>query len=132
MIDKEIIELYEKRMKIEDQFKQLKDNWDLCKLTSTKYKFIVFQLLSTITSLGLVQLFTLLEAGKEFKNCFLKTITMKLDAIKKYNKVDIIVASDDVFASYKLAEAFEMFRSKSDSIQQNFIKHLRNSESGIY
>lgn len=68
---KEIIELYEKRMKIEEQFKQLKSNWDLCKLTSTKYRFIIFQLLTTISAMGVVQLFTTLESGKQYKNCSL-------------------------------------------------------------
>lgn len=127
---KEILELYEKRMKIEDQFKQLKENWDLCKLTSTKYKFIVYQLLSTITAMGLVQLFTTLEAGKDFKNCFLKTIIMKLDCIEKYNKVDVIIASKDVFASYKLSNMLEMFMRKKKDVQQELIKHLRLFEDG--
>jgi hypothetical protein len=127
---REILELYEKRMKIEDQFKQLKENWDLCKLTSTKYKFIVFQLLSTITSMGLVQLFTTLEAGKDFKNCFLKTIIMKLDCIEKYNKMDVIIASKEVFSSYKLSYMLELFMSKNKSVQQELIKHLRLFEDG--
>ncbi len=125
---KEIIELYEKRMKIEEQFKQLKSNWDLCKLTSTKYNFIIFQLLATITSMGVVQLFTLLEAGKQYKNCSLQTITKKLDIHGKYNKTDLLVSSKDVFASYKLSEAFELIMNKDINIQQNFIKYLRISE----
>lgn len=129
---KEIIELYEKRMKIEDQFKQLKSYYDLNKLTSTKYKFIVFQILTTINALGLVQLFTTLNEGKEFKNCYLKTIIAKLDCIKKYNKTDIIVASDDVFAIYKFSESLEMFRTKNEKVQQEFIRHARLFESGAY
>lgn len=129
---KEIIELYEKRMKIEEQFKQLKSNWDLCKLTSTKYKFIIFQLLTTITALGIVQLFTTLESGKQFKNCSLQTITKKLDVDKKYIKTDLIVSSKDVFASYKLSEAFEMIMNKNKKVQQDFIKHLRIAEGNGY
>ena len=125
---KEIIELYEKRMKVEDQFKQLKSNWDLCKLTSTKYKFIVFQLLSTITAMSLVQLFTTLESGKEFKNCFLKTIIMKLETIEKYKKVDVIIASKEVFATYKISNMLEMFASKDQKIQQELIKQFRLAE----
>ncbi|MGI6758330.1 MAG: transposase [Bacilli bacterium] len=125
---KEIIELYEKRTKIEAQFKQLKSNWDLCKLTSTKYKFIIFQLLATITAMGVVQLFTLLEAGKQFKNCSLQTIMKKLDIHGKYNKTDLLVSSKDVFANYKLSEAFELVMNKDIKVQQNFIKYLRISE----
>jgi histone H3/H4 len=127
---KAILELYEKRMKIEDQFKQLKEIWDLCKLTSTKYKYIVFQLLSTITAMGLVQLFTTLKAGYDFKNCHLKTITMKLECVDKYNKIDVIVASKDVFAIYKLSSIFETFMHKGKKVQQELVKHLRIFESG--
>ena len=116
-------------MKIEEQFKLLKSNYDINRLTSIKYKFIVFQLLSTITSLGVVQLFTLLEKGKEFRNCWLKTIIMKMDCINKYKKCDLIVASKDVFTTYKLANAFEMFKTKSASVQQEFIKELRYFEN---
>ena len=115
-------------MKVEDQFKQLKSNWDLCKLTSTKYKFIVFQLLSTITAMSLVQLFTTLESGKEFKNCFLKTIIMKLETIEKYKKVDVIIASKEVFATYKISNMLEMFASKDQKIQQELIKQFRLAE----
>lgn len=122
---KKIIELYEKRMKIEEQFKQMKSNFDLCKLTSTKYIFIVFQLLTTVTSLGLVQLFTLLEAGKQYKNEHLQTIIMKMDCIKKYNKTDLLVASKDVFANYKLSDAIEIAFSRSDFVQQAFVRCLR-------
>lgn len=129
---KEIIELYEKRMKIEEQFKQLKSNWDLCKLTSTKYKFIVFQLLSTITALGIIQLFTTLESGKKFKNCSIQTIIKQLDVQGKYNETDLIVSSKDVFASYKLSEAFEMILNKNKEVQQSFIKHLRISEESVF
>lgn len=129
---KEIIELYEKRMKIEEQFKQLKSNWDLCKLTSTKYIFIIFQLLTTITALGIVQLFTTLESGKKFKNCSLQTMIKQLDVQGKYNKTDLIVSSKDVFASYKLSEAFEMILNKDKKIQQEFIKHLKISEESNY
>lgn len=129
---KEIIELYEKRMKIEDQFKQLKSYYDLNKLTSTKYKFIVFQILTTINALGLVQLFTTLKEGKEFKNSYLKTIIAKLDCIGKYNKTDIIIASKDVFAIYKFSESLEMFRTKNEKVQQEFIRHARLFESGAY
>ncbi|MDD3999900.1 MAG: transposase [Bacilli bacterium] len=129
---KEIITLYEKRMKIEEQFKQLKSNWDLCKLTSTKYKFIIFQLLTTITALGIVQLFTTLESGRKFKNCSLQTIIKQLDVQGKYNKTDLIVSSKDVFASYKLSEAFEMIVNKNKDIQLDFIKHLKKSEESGY
>ena len=80
--------------------------------------------------MGLVQLFTTLEAGKDFKNCFLKTITMKLDCIEKYNKVDVIIASKEVFSSYKLSYMLELFMSKNKSVQQELIKHLRLFEDG--
>lgn len=122
---KQILELYEKRMKIEEQFKQMKSNFDLCKLTSTKYIFIVFQLLTTVASLSLVQLFTLLEVGKQYKNEHLQTIIMKMDCIKKYNKTDLIVASKEVFANYKLSEAMEIAFNRSDLVQQAFVRCLR-------
>ena len=97
-----------------------------------KYKFIVFQLLTTITAMGLVQPFTTLEVGNEFRNCLLNTIIMKLDCIEKYNNVDVIVASNGVFVSYKLSNMFELFASKDQTVQQEFIKRFRLFEDGNY
>lgn len=117
----EIIGEYEKRMKIEDQYKNMKENFELCRLTSTKYKFIVFQILTTINSLSLIQLFTMLPQGKNYKNKHLKTIINKLDPLNLYSKTDYIISRNGVFETYKDIELFKLFCEKGPEFQKMFI-----------
>lgn len=129
---KDIIELYEKRMKIEDQFKQLKSRFELNRLTSTKYIFIVFQILTTVAALGLVKLFTLLKEGAEYKNQHLKTMIMKMDVLKKYKKIDLLISSKDVYCSYKTSEIIELALSLSEKVRNELIYKLKKEESNEF
>lgn len=125
MDGKGIIQLYEKRMKIEDQYKNMKENFNLCDIKSRKYNFITFQILSTVTALDILQLFTLLDEGKKYKNKHLKTIIKSLDSTEKYKKYDYIVSSKDTYAAYKDADLFELLFQKPKETQDNFVKCLR-------
>ncbi|WP_253205672.1 transposase [Clostridium estertheticum] len=68
---KQIINTYEIRPEIEEDYRQIKDFWKLEDFKSTKYNFIVFHIIMTLIRYTYFQLYkTWKRAGNFQKNLF--------------------------------------------------------------
>lgn len=117
-----IISYYSKRMMIEEQFRQLKMNWDLCNLRSHRYVFIVYQLLTTVVAYGLLQLFFQTVKGKVYANKSIKTINNKYDLKKGIKSTQTIIVSKGVYYQYTYTDVLEMIVNQTSDVQKEIIR----------
>lgn len=120
-----IVRYYEMRPEIEEDFRQLKDIWGICTITSTKYKFVMCHLSICILAYNLFVMFKSTEEGKKYINKSIKTIAKeeKKDFYPA-NKARYIVISGDYFYVYRLFELFKLFEKCDDEIIYKFQQFL--------
>lgn len=122
----DIINKYSKRMLIENQFRQLKQEWNLSKLYSKNYKYIVYHLMATFVSSALFQVFKLSKSGNKYTNETIKTVkTRLLQEMKEDNR--IIISSGDVFNNYDFFDFLKVFDTFSIETKEN-IQKLRSTK----
>ncbi len=121
---KQIIKIYSKRMKIENMFKQLKQDWSLNRLYSKNYRYITMHMMSTLLSNGIFQYFKITEEGKEYrKNTIETTKEILRYNLKGHEKA--IISSKDYFEIYKIGSFLQLFQSLPLE-KQNKIIELSN------
>ncbi len=113
----DIINIYELRTEIEEDFRQLKDFWKMEDFKSTKYHMIVFHIICVLLGYLFYQLFINSEYGEKY-------LGKSLPVILKNYKVEflnyLVLYSGNYFCCMSIKEFFE-FRDGCDEEIQRFL-----------
>lgn len=115
-----IVRTYEQRPEIEEDFRQIKDQWDLATFTSTKYNFIMCHIAMILLGYNIFSLFKSTKEGEEYRNRSMKSID-KQQGIKFYGKGEVFVMaiSNRLFGMYNLGDFLLIFSECNKEIQKN-------------
>lgn len=102
---KQILLTYELRPEIEEDYRQLKDFWELESFKSTKYNMIAFHIITVLFGYFFFQIYTATPDGERFAHKCLPVI------LKNYQTVDFpyfIFYADDEFAILSIMQFYEL------------------------
>ncbi len=105
---KRIIQTYEIRPEIEEEYRQLKDFWQMDDLKSTKLHVNVFHIMCTLLGYLLFQLYVATEEGEKWAHHSLPVI------VKKYTSnvtKSVIVYADQYFGIFAFLEFIQFYAS---------------------
>jgi hypothetical protein len=112
---KQIIGTYELRPEIEEDYRQIKDFWQIEDFRSTKYNFIAFHVTMVLIGYLYFQLYKSMEEGRKYAG---KTLPV---AIKKYvenGPKSVIIYSGQYFAIFGFLEFIQLYASCGTEVKQ--------------
>jgi hypothetical protein len=112
---KQIVKTYELRPEIEEDFRQLKDFWQLEEFKSTKYAHITFHIIMLLIGYLFYQLYKNTEEGSEYANKSLPVIIKKYVPKKKPKKV--IIYAGNYFGIFGFLEIMDIYAACSEKIK---------------
>lgn len=126
---KQIINYYTKRANIEEDFRQLKEYWSLEEFRSTKYKLILFYILTVLISYNSFILYKLSDKGKKYKNKSIYTITKQ-----ERNKFDLrecntLIVSGKNIGVYEGSRAYELMFNQEENSQKAFVNAIKGGST---
>lgn len=121
---RQVIKTYELRPEIEEDFRQLKEFWQLEEFKSTKYDQIVFHIVMLLIGYMFYQLYKNTEEGSEYAGKSLPVILKKYEPEDKPKKV--IIYADDYFGLFKFTKFLDIYTSCSEKIRKD-LKEILDS-----
>jgi len=112
---KQIIATYELRPEVEEDYRQIKDFWQIEDFKSTKYNFIVFHVIMVLIGYLFFQLYKSMEEGIKFTG---KTLPV---AVKKYVETgpkSVIIYSGQYFAIFGFLEFIQLYASCGTEVRR--------------
>ncbi len=112
---KQIIATYELRPEIEEDYRQIKDFWQIEDFKSTKHNFIAFHVVMVLIGYLYFQLYKGMDEGLKYTG---KTLPV---AIKKYigdGPKSIIIYSGQYFAIFGFLEFIQLYASCGTEVKQ--------------
>jgi hypothetical protein len=109
-----IIKTYEIRPEIEEDYRQIKDFWEIEDFKSTKYKFIVFHVIMVLVGYLYFQLFRLLPEGKDYIG---KSLPV---ALKKYvpdGQRNVVCYWGSSFGVFEFLEFLDIYASLDTEVK---------------
>jgi hypothetical protein len=119
---RQIIKTYELRPEIEEDFRQLKDFWELEDFKSTKYTHIVFHIIMTLIGYLFYQIYKNTDEGNKYANKSLPVILKKYVPKEKPKKV--IIYAGEYFAIFGFSEFLDIHASCSKEVRKRLKKVL--------
>lgn len=118
MTASKILRIYEQRPEIEEDFRQIKDQWDLATFMSTKYNYIMCHICMVLLGYNIFSMFKSTKEGKEYQNRSMKSIE-KEQMIKSYapNEVFMMAICNSSFGMYMLGEFLLIFLECNKDLQ---------------
>lgn len=114
---KQIVQTYELRPEIEEDFRQIKDFWDIEDFKSTKLNFIAFHIVSTLFGYLFFQLYTMLPEGEKYAHKCLPVI-LKNYISEALNFLVFYVGNE--FAILSVIEFAELYSISSLDVRKKF------------
>lgn len=108
MSAREIIKQYSKRMLIESQFKQMKQEWRLGRLLSKRYSYITYHILTVFLAMMIFQIFKITDVGRIYENQTKNNVTNDI-RINKSDESRIFIVGKNTFDEMKLKEFLEYY-----------------------
>lgn len=115
----DIIKVYEMRPEIEEDFRQLKDFWELEDFKSTKYHLIVFHIICVLFGYLFYQLFINSKHGQKYLGRSLPVV-LKNYKTKIFNY--LVLYSGNYFCCMNIKEFFEFRDSCSKEVQKYLLE----------
>ena len=121
----EIIRIYEQRTEIEEDFRQVKTQWNLATFTSRKYNYIMCHIAMLLIGYNIFSMFKSTEEGAKYRNRNMGTI-MKSESFRKFHPSEIhyFVATKRNFCILETKEIFKYFGKCEGSIQEKLLTYL--------
>lgn len=114
---KQLIQTYELRPEIEEDYRQLKDFWQIEDFKSTKLNIILFHIVCVLFGFLFFQLYTILPDGTQYLHKSLPVILKRyMPEILPY----IVVYSGDEFGVLTLFELMELYAHCPEDVQEIF------------
>jgi hypothetical protein len=111
---KSIIKTYELRPEIEEDYRQLKDFWNLDNFQSTKHNFVAFHMVMVLIGYLFFQLYKETEEGSKFYGKSLPVVLKNYVVSKPKN---IIVYIKDCFGIFSFVEFIEIYANCPNDIR---------------
>lgn len=112
---KQIINIYEIRPEIEEDYRQIKDFWKLEDFKSTKYNFIVFHIIVTLIGYTYFQLYKNMEEGRKFSK---KSLPVVLKNYKEDKQKSVIIYTGQYFAIFTFIEFIQLYAGCSEEVRK--------------
>lgn len=120
---KDILNTYELRPEIEEDYRQLKDFWKIEDFKSTKINVILFHVVCVLFGYLFFQLYTLLPEGEEFLH---KSLPIILKTYMPVIHPYVVFYTEDEFAVITLFELLDVYANSSENVQGLFKTILNN------
>ncbi|WP_039656773.1 transposase [Clostridium tyrobutyricum] len=112
---RQIINTYELRPEIEEDFRQIKDFWKLEDFKSTKYNFITFHIIMTLIGYMYFQLYKNMEEGNKYSG---KSLPVVLKNYKSDKQKSVIVYSGQYFGVFPFIEFIQLYAGCSAKVRK--------------
>lgn len=112
---KQIINTYELRPEIEEDYRQIKDFWKLEDFKSTKYNFITFHIVMTLIGYMYFQLFKNFEEGSKYSGKFLPIV---IKNYKEDKQKSVIIYSGQYFGVFSFIEFIQSYADCSAEVRK--------------
>lgn len=113
---RQIIQIYELRPEIEEDFRQMKDFWKLSEFNSTKYNYISFHIVMTLIGYLYFQIFKNLEEGAVYRR---KSLPVVLKNHKEEKPKSIIIYSGQYFGIFPFLEFLQIYAECTKEIRHS-------------
>ncbi|CRF28895.1 Transposase [Mycobacterium tuberculosis] len=113
---KQIVQTYELRPEIEEDFRQLKDFWKLEDFKSTKYAFVIFHIVMVLIGYLYFQVFKVLDGNEKFQRKSLPVLLKNY--VPKKQQTSIIIYAGAYFGIFGLMEILKLYASCSEEVKQ--------------
>lgn len=114
---KHIIQIYELRLEIEEDYRQLKDFWQLENFKSTKLNMIALHIVMVLFGYLFFQIYTTLPEGEKYSHKSLPVI------LKNYQSIALpylIFYSNNIFGIFSITEFAKIYNKCNEQVK----KHL--------
>lgn len=112
---KQIIQTYELRPEIEEDYRQLKDFWKLEDFKSTKLNIIAFHIVCVLFGYLFFQFYTMMPQGERYSH---KSLPVVLKNYESMASQYIVLYVDDEFGIVTIIELAEMYSELNDTVHK--------------
>jgi len=112
---KAIIQTYELRPEIEEDYRQIKDFWKLEDFKSTKYNFVVFHIVLVLLGYLFFQVFKTLDGNEKYHRKSLPVLFKNY--VPKRKPPTIVVYAGSSFGIFSLLELMDLYASLREEIR---------------
>lgn len=115
MTARQIIQIYELRPEIEEDYRQIKDFWKIEDFKSTKLPVICFHIVMTLFGYLFFQIYKTTESGKKWAK---KSLPIVLKKYSENKPKAIIIYVGQYFALFTLLEFVHLYASCNDDVKK--------------
>ena len=112
---RQILQVYEIRPEIEEDFRQLKDFWKLEDFKSTKYNYITFHIVMTLLGYLYFQVYKNIEEGQKYRG---KSLPVVLKNYKEKKTQSVIIYAGQYFGVFPFLEFIQLYAECSPAIRK--------------
>ena len=112
---KQIINTYELRPEIEEDYRQIKDFWKLEDFKSTKYNVITFHIVMTLIGYMYFQVFKNMEEGSKYSG---KSLPIVIKNYKADKQKSVIIYSGQYFGVFSFVEFIQLYAGSSEEVRK--------------
>ena len=112
---RQIINTYELRPEIEEDFRQMKDFWKLTDFKSTQYNYITYHIVMTLTGYLYFQIYKIMEEGKAYVGRSLPVV------VKNYRETrpkSVVIYSGQYFGIFPFPEFLQLYAECTLEVRQ--------------
>lgn len=112
---RQIIQIYELRPEIEEDFRQIKDFWKLSDFKSTQYNYITFHIIMTLIGYLFFQIYKNLEEGQAYIG---KSLPIAAKNYKEVKPKEIVVYVGQYFGIFQFLEFLKIYAECTLEVRQ--------------
>ena len=112
---RQIVQVYELRPEIEEDFRQMKDFWKLSDFKSTQYNYITFHIIMTLTGYLFFQIYKNLEEGQSYTG---KSLPVAAKNYKETKPKEVVVYVGQYFGIFPFLEFLKIYAECTLEVRQ--------------
>lgn len=112
---RQIIQTYELRPEIEEDFRQLKDFWKLEDFKSTKYNYITYHIVMTLLGYVYFQLYKTLEQGQNYQG---KSLPILAKHYSSEKPKEVLIYAGQYFGIFSFLEFLKLYAECPFEVRQ--------------
>ena len=112
---RQIINTYELRPEIEEDFRQMKDFWKLTDFKSTQYNYITYHIVMTLTGYIYFQIYKNMEEGKAYVG---KSLPVVVKNYKETRPKSVVIYSGQYFGIFPFLEFLQLYAECTLEVRQ--------------
>lgn len=112
---KQIINTYELRPEIEEDYRQIKDFCKLEDFKSTKYNFIAFHIVMVLIGYMYFQLYKNLDEGRKFSK---KSLPVIIKNYKEQKPKSVIIYTGQYFGVFSFLEFIQLYAGCDEKVRK--------------